>query len=70
MGVMTEADRLKAKVVKQASEIGRLNRVLEEERATKRDHVFRLRKILTGALDGHPGWRALAERELGRENEK
>ena len=67
MGVITEADRLKVKVVKQASEIGRLTKLVEEERHTKREHVFRLRKILAGALDGHPGWRALAERELGRE---
>lgn len=70
MGVVTEADRLKSKVVKQASEIGRLNKALEDERHTKREHVFRLRKILAGALDGHPGWRALAERELGREGKE
>lgn len=70
MGVVTEADRLKHKVAKQASEIGRLSKALEEEKASKRDHVFRLRKILIGALEDHPGWRSLAEREIGREKKK
>jgi hypothetical protein len=65
---MTDAEKiakLQAKVAKQRNEIGRLTKQLEEVEATKRDHVFRLRQIIAGALGGHMGWRTKAERELG-----
>ena len=55
-----------AKAAAQRNEIGRLTHALEAEKATKADHIFRLRKILAGALDGHEGWREKAMRELGR----
>lgn len=57
---------LQAKLAKQRSEIGRLTKLVEDTEATKRDHIFRLRQIIVGALDGHMGWRSKAERELGR----
>lgn len=57
---------LQAKLAKQRNEIGRLTKQVEELEATKRDHIFRLRQIIAGALDGHMGWRSKAERELGR----
>lgn len=61
-----ELNLLKAKAQKQKNEIARLNRAIEEARATKADHVFRLRKLLVAALDDHPGWRELANKEIGR----
>lgn len=66
---MTDAEKiasLQAKLTKQRNEIGRLTKLVEETEATKRDHIFRLRQIIAGALDGHMGWRSKAERELGR----
>jgi hypothetical protein len=67
---MTDAEKiasLQAKLVKQRSEIGRMTKLVQDTEATKRDHVFRLRQIIVGALDGHMGWRSKAERELGRQ---
>lgn len=66
---MSDADKiasLQAKLAKQRSEIGRLTKLVEDTEATKRDHIFRLRQIISGALDGHMGWRSKAERELGK----
>lgn len=66
---MTDAEKiasLQAKLAKQRNEIGRLTKLVEDIEATKRDHIFRLRQIIAGALDGHMGWRSKAERELGR----
>jgi hypothetical protein len=66
---MTDAEKiasLQAKLAKQRNEIGRLTKLVEDLEATKRDHIFRLRQIIAGALDGHMGWRSKAERELGR----
>lgn len=66
---MTDAEKiasLHAKLAKQRNEIGRLTKQIEDLEATKRDHIFRLRQIIAGALDGHMGWRSKAERELGR----
>lgn len=57
---------LQAKVAKQRNEIGRLKKQVEDLEATKRDHIFRLRQIIAGSLDGHMVWRSRAERELGR----
>lgn len=67
---MTESDqiaKLQAKLVKQRNEIGRLTKQIEDDGAAKRDHIFRLRQIISGALDNHAGWRVRAERELGRD---
>ena len=61
---------VQSKIAKQTTEIARLTQALERAEATKRDHVFRLRKILIAALDGHDGWEAKARRELGRKGEK
>ena len=64
--VKTDEAKWQAKAAAQKNEIGQLTRALEAEKATKADHVFRLRKILAGALDGHTGWQQQAMRELGR----
>ena len=58
--------KLQAKLQKQRNEIGRLTKAVEDTEATKREHIFRLRQIIAGALDGHDGWREKAERKLGR----
>lgn len=61
-------EKLQNKLQSQRNHIGMLERKLEEERASKADHVFRLRTILIGALNNHAGWRSKAERELGVRN--
>lgn len=63
---MNEQSKWQAKAASQKNEIGRLMHALETEKSTKADHIFRLRKILAGALDGHEGWQQQAMRELGR----
>lgn len=66
---MSEAQtiaKMQAKIAAQKNEIARLTKVVEDVEATKRDHIFRLRQIISGALDGHMGWRSKAELELGR----
>lgn len=66
---MTDAEkiaRLQTELAKQRSEIGRLTKMVEDTEAAKRDHIFRLRQIISGSLDGHMGWRVKAERDLGR----
>lgn len=57
------------KIAKQRQEIARLNVAIEEVRATKASHVFRLRMILLAALDGSPNWREAAMAEVGRKPE-
>ena len=59
---------VQSKLAKQTSEIARLTKALDRAEATKREHVFRLRKILIAALDGHDGWEVKARRELGRDH--
>ena len=61
---------MQAKIDKQKNEIARLTKALDRAEATKREHVFRLRKILIAALDGHEGWEAKARRELGRKGDE
>lgn len=58
--------KLQAKLQKQRNEIGRLTKAVDDTEATKREHIFRLRQIIAGALGNHMGWRARAERELGQ----
>lgn len=64
-----KVEKLQSKLQAQRNHIGMLERKLEEERASKAEHVFRLRTILVGALNDHAGWRYRAERELGVKNE-
>lgn len=54
------------KEAKQRNEIARLTLALSQAKATKAEHIFRLRKILIAALDDHTGWRAQAKAEVGR----
>jgi len=58
--------KLVSKISRQRNEIARLTMALRDEKAAKIDHVFRLRKILAGALDDHPMWKERAMMELGR----
>lgn len=56
---------LQSRAAKQRNEIGRLTRQVEIEQQSKRDHVFRLRVLLSRALRDDPAWREDAQRELG-----
>ena len=63
---MQENPNTLAKMSKQRNEIASLTLELEKQKATKSEHVFRLRKILIAALDDHTGWRNQAKHEVGR----
>lgn len=68
---MTEANsKMQRIIARQKNHIGMLTRALEEERHTKREHLYRLRTILVAALQDAPDWRARANRELGTVKEK
>ena len=60
---------MQSKIDKQKNEIARLTKAVDRAEATKREHVFRLRKILIAALDGHDGWQISARREVGRKGD-
>ena len=60
-----ETAKWQSKVAKQRNEIGRLTKQVEIEQHSKRDHIFRLRMLLSRALRDDPAWREDAQRELG-----
>lgn len=52
--------KLQGKLQKQTSELARMN----QDRGAHLDHIRRLRRMLSNALENTAGWREEAEREV------